>query len=176
MSDFKIGLFYGSSTCYTEMAAEKIHEMIGPEIVDIYNIKDTPLKKAEDYTCLIFGISTWDFGELQDDWEAHWHDASTLNLQGKTLAIYGLGDQEGYPEWFQDAIGMLHEAVAQPGLTRIGYWPNEGYEFIGSKGLTPDKKQFVGLALDEDTQYELTDTRIATWCTQILEEIAEHAS
>lgn len=38
----KIGLFYGSSTCYTEMAAEKIRDIIGPEIVTLHNVKDDP--------------------------------------------------------------------------------------------------------------------------------------
>ena len=34
-----IGLFYGSSTCYTEMAAEKIRDIIGPELVNITQSK-----------------------------------------------------------------------------------------------------------------------------------------
>lgn len=173
MSALRIGLFYGSSTCYTEMAAEKIRDFIGADVVDLHNIKDVSLTKTAQYDLLIFGISTWDFGELQDDWENHWQQASTLNLNGKTLALYGLGDQEGYPEWFQDALGMLHDAVAQPGLKRIGFWPNQGYRFIGSKALTADQTHFVGLALDEDSQYESTEQRIAAWCTQILEEIAQ---
>lgn len=35
-----IGLFYGSSTCYTEMVAEKIRDIIGPELVTLHNLKD----------------------------------------------------------------------------------------------------------------------------------------
>ncbi len=35
-----MGLFYGSSTCYTEMAAEKIRDIIGPELVTLHNLKD----------------------------------------------------------------------------------------------------------------------------------------
>ena len=34
----KIGLFYGSSTCYTEMAAEKIRDFIGEELVTLHNL------------------------------------------------------------------------------------------------------------------------------------------
>jgi len=34
----KMGLFYGSSTCYTEMAAEKIREILGVELVDLHNL------------------------------------------------------------------------------------------------------------------------------------------
>lgn len=38
--NMKIGLFYGSSTCYTEMAAEKIREILGEDLVDLHNLKD----------------------------------------------------------------------------------------------------------------------------------------
>ena len=63
----QIGLFFGSTTCYTEMAAEKIRDIIGADIVNLHNIKDEPLKNAEQYDFIIFGISTWDFGEIQED-------------------------------------------------------------------------------------------------------------
>jgi flavodoxin II len=169
----QIGLFYGSTTCYTEIAAEKIQQAIGEDIVTLFNIKDTSLKEAEQFDILIFGISTWDFGELQEDWESHWDDINDVDLRGKIVALYGMGDQEGYTDWFQDALGMLHDAIADHGCKRIGFWPNQGYDFAASKALTADNSQFVGLSLDEDSQYELSDERIEQWTTQILEEIAE---
>ena len=166
----KIGLFYGSTTCYTEMAAEKIQQLYGAENVDLHNIKDTPLAKCHEYDFLIFGISTWDYGELQEDWESHWADISQLDLSSKIVAIYGMGDQIGYAEWFQDALGMLHDEIAPQSPLCIGQWPNEGYEFTASKALTPDKKHFVGLALDEDNQYELSDERLNLWVQQLQQE------
>lgn len=169
----KIGLFYGSTTCYTEIAAEKIQAAIGTNIVDLHNIKDVKLSLAESYDFLIFGISTWDYGELQEDWESHWEDIASLNLTNKVVALFGMGDQIGYTEWFQDALGMLHDEISPLGAHIVGYWPNQGYEFEASKGLTHDKSYFVGLSLDEDNQYQMSDERIAKWCEQILEEIAE---
>ncbi len=166
----KIGLFYGSSTCYTEMASEKIRAIIGEELVDIYNVKDTPVSTMQDYDFLILGISTWDFGEIQEDWSAVWQQLDGLSLNGKYVALFGLGDQEGYGEWFLDAMGMLHDELLPTGVNFLGYWPNQGYEFEKSKALTADRSHFVGLALDEDSQYELSDERIATWCEQILVE------
>lgn len=166
----KFGLFYGSSTCYTEMAAEKIRAIIGEDLVDIYNIKDTSPSMMQDYELLILGISTWDFGEIQEDWQAVWQELDGLQLSQKTIALFGLGDQEGYGEWFLDAMGLLHDELAQTGAQFIGYWKNQGYEFEASKALTQDKQHFVGLALDEDSQYELSDERIANWCEQILVE------
>ncbi|MFT4937825.1 MAG: flavodoxin II [Paraglaciecola sp.] len=171
----KIGLFYGSTTCYTEMAAEKIqqqlNEILGDDAVALFNIKDVALARAEDFDMLIFGISTWDFGELQEDWESSWQDISTLNLEDKTIALFGLGDQLGYADWFQDALGMLHDEIVILGCNIVGYWPNEGYEFTESKGLTEDKSHFVGLSLDDENQYEQTDQRISQWAEQVLNEL-----
>ena len=174
-SELKIGLFYGSTTCYTEMAAEKIQaklqDLKGHACVELFNIKESTLSKAEEFDILIFGISTWDFGELQEDWESSWQDIAGLNLTNKTVAIFGLGDQLGYAEWFQDAVGMLHDELLVLNCDLIGYWPNQEYDFIASKALTEDKSFFVGLSLDDENQYDLTDQRIDNWCNQLLAEI-----
>ncbi|QPG06086.1 flavodoxin FldB [Salinimonas marina] len=175
-SALSIGLFYGSTTCYTEMAAEKIqaqlNSLFDEQVVSLHNIKDESLKRAEEFDILIFGISTWDFGELQEDWESHWEDVYQLALQNKTIALFGLGDQIGYADWFQDALGMLHDAIVPAQCHIIGYWPNQGYEFTASKALTEDKTQFVGLSLDDENQYDVTDERIEKWCLQLLEELS----
>lgn len=172
-----IGLFYGSSTCYTEMAAEKIQArlngLIAPRQVQLFNIKDVSLKETEQFNMLIFGISTWDFGELQEDWESTWDDIHLLNLRDKTVALFGLGDQMGYADWFQDALGLLHDELALLACNFIGYWPNEGYEFNQSKALIADDEYFVGLCLDDENQYDQSDARIEQWCQQLIEESVE---
>ena len=155
-----IGLFYGSSTCYTEMAAEKIRDIIGPELVTLHNLKDDAVALMEQYDVLILGIPTWDFGEIQEDWEAIWDQLDSVNLDGKIVAMYGMGDQLGYGEWFLDALGMLHDKLAPKGVSFIGYWPTEGYEFTSKKPIIADGELFVGLALDETNQYDLSDERL----------------
>ena len=167
-----IGLFYGSSTCYTEMTAEKIRDFIGEELVTLHNLKDDDPSLMEQYDLLILGIPTWDFGELQEDWEAVWQQLPTINLQGKIVALYGMGDQMEYAEWFLDALGMLHELLQPMGVQFVGYWPLEGYEFTSKKPLTADGSQFVGLALDDVNQFELSEERVEQWCEQILTETA----
>lgn len=175
-SEFAIGLFYGSTTCYTEMAAEKIqaklNALFDDDVVVMHNIATDSLSKTAHYDVIIFGISTWDFGELQEDWESHWQDVHTLPLEGKTIALFGLGDQAGYADWFQDALGMLHDALIPSNCKIIGYWPNTGYEFTHSKALTEDDSQFVGLSLDDENQYDLTEQRVADWCEKLLLEMA----
>ncbi|WP_369743647.1 flavodoxin FldB [Pseudidiomarina sp. PP-1MA] len=171
-----IGLFYGSTTCFTEIAAEKIQAQFAPGEVELFNIKDVPLAHAEQFEVLIFGLSTWDFGEIQEDWESHWQDIGQLQLTGKKVALFGMGDQVGYTDWFQDALGMLHDELASHantrGCIRLGFWPNQGYDFAASKALINNDEFFVGLALDEDSQYQYSDERIAQWCVQLKEELA----
>ncbi|MGS2722252.1 flavodoxin FldB [Porticoccus sp. GXU_MW_L64] len=166
----KIGLFYGSSTCYTEMTAEKIQHILGSDRVDVFNIADEPFSTVEDYQQLIFGIPTWDFGELQEDWENIWDDIDAVDFSGKTVAIYGQGDQVGYAEWFLDAMGFLWAKLVNLGATVVGQWPVEGFEFEDSKALSADKSHFVGLALDDENQFDLSQQRLENWCTQIIKE------
>ncbi|WP_065389091.1 flavodoxin FldB [Photorhabdus namnaonensis] len=167
----KIGLFYGSSTCYTEMVAEKIRDILGEDLVDLHNIKETTPKLMEEYSVLILGIPTWDFGELQEDWLDIWDQIPSLDLQGKIVAMYGMGDQIDYSDWFLDALGMLYHHLRLSGVHFIGFWPTEGYEFTSPKPLTDNGSQFVGLALDDVNQYEQTDDRLSQWCMQILQEM-----
>lgn len=171
----KIGLFYGSSTCYTEIAAEKIAailstEQLGEFHVDIFNIATDSIALAEHYQWLILGIPTWDYGELQEDWENIWNDIDTVNWTGKTVAIYGLGDQIGYPDWFQDAMGYLWVKVDSLGARTIGQTSPVAYRFSTSKALSRDNQHFLGLALDEDNEFELSEERITAWCHQIANE------
>ena len=166
-----IGLFYGSSTCYTEMAGEKIKLELEQQVkgasVTLHNIADQAIALAEQYSNIILGMPTWDYGELQEDWESIWDEIDQVDFNGKTVALYGLGDQVGYPEWFLDAMGFLHNKVVLLGANVIGYWPNEGYDFQESQALTEDKSQFLGLALDDENEFEKTEERIRQWCQQI---------
>lgn len=169
-----IGLFYGSSTCYTEMAAEKIVDAInkiaGRPFVTLHNIAEDSVQLMANYQYIILGIPTWDYGELQEDWETHWDSLDSLDLSHAKIALYGLGDQIGYPQWFQDAMGFLWAKVLDRGATCVGHWPNQGYQFEQSKALTQDDEFFVGLALDDENQPELTDPYINQWSQQVLQQ------
>jgi len=39
-----------------------------------------------------------------------------------------------------------------------------------SKALTRDGKHFVGLALDDESEFQLSEERLRLWCQQILAE------
>ncbi len=165
-----IGLFYGSSTCFTEITAEHIQETLGQGRVDIFDIRLEPIATITYYSYIILGIPTWDYGELQEDWENLWPQLQEVDWRGKTVALYGLGDQVGYPLWFQDALGYLWAKITKLGANTVGRWPVDDYSFEKSNALTADRHYFVGLALDEENQGQLSSARISGWCDQLLAE------
>ena len=169
----KIGLFYGSDTGNTETIVEKIVNIIGEEIVDQHDMATiTEINKFSDYENIIIGVSTWYDGELQSDWDYFFEKFKTIDFSGKTVAIFGLGDQYGYGEWFVDGIGILGNEVLKNGGNLVGAWSTEGYNFDESVALFEHEGQdyFMGLALDEDNESELSDERIQIWLNDILEE------
>lgn len=165
-----IGLFYASTTGNTEDVATLLAEKIGHDRLVLHDIAAEGLAAIDQYQWLILGIPTWDFGELQEDWAELWPELEQIDFSGRTCALFGLGDQLGYGEWFLDAMGLLHDLLQQRGARLIGYWPVEGYDFEASKALTADRQQFVGLAIDEDGQHAETEPRVARWAEQVLAE------
>ena len=172
MAQSSIALIYGTDTNNTEEVGHKIAKQwqeLG-ETVDIFNIKDIELQQFEDYSMLILGIPTWDFGGIQSDWEDIGDSLAELSLNDTVIALYGLGDQFGYGDYFIDAVGWLYEKLQPTNATFIGQWPTEGYDFEASRACIHDKEHFVGLAIDEDQQFELTDQRIEQWVIQLYAE------
>ena len=162
----KIGLFYGSSTGNTETAAETIQSAFGGEdVVTLHEISDAQDSDFADYQYLIIGCPTWNIGELQSDWEGYFDELDNIDFSGKKVAYFGLGDQVGYADNFQDAMGILEEKISSLGATTVGHWPTDGYEHEASKA--EKNGQFVGLALDEENQSDLSEDRINQWVTQL---------
>ncbi|MCY7324175.1 MAG: flavodoxin FldA [Phormidesmis sp. CAN_BIN36] len=166
----EIGLFYGTQTGYTQTAAETIQKEFGGEdVVNLYDISRTELSDFGKYSSIIIGCPTWSVGQLQDDWDNFFDQLNEIDFSGKKVAYFGEGDQIGYADSFQDAIGILEEKISEQGGETVGYWSTEGYDFTALKAVRDGK--FVGLALDEDNQSDLTDDRIKAWVAQLKQEL-----
>ena len=161
-------IFYASSTGNTADAAKSISEKLGG--VEVFDISDYNIETINEYDKVILGISTWGEGELQDDWEEAMDDFSDIDFSKKTVALFGLGDQDDYAEYFLDAMGMIYDQVLVMGGNVIGSFDiDDDFYHEESKAIVNDK--FVGLALDEDNQNDLSDNRITKWCDDIRSEI-----
>jgi flavodoxin I len=162
----KIGIFYGSSTGNTEKIAELVSELFGDDAVAI-NVEDASAEDLEKYPNLIFGVSTWDIGDMQEDWIDFIEVVKDTNLKDKKVAIFGLGDQEAYDESFADGAGKIYSAISRKTKV-VGQWPTKGYDFVESEAVK--NKKFVGLIIDEDNQKELTAERVKAWVEQLKKE------
>jgi flavodoxin I len=160
-----IGLFYASSTGNTENIAQEIASKITDAAVKLHNVDSCAADAMVGYDYLILGVSTWGEGDLQDDWESYLGNLDAVDFSNKTVALFGLGDQEGYGDFFLNAMGTLYDKVTERGATVVGSWPTDGYDFEESTAVQND--EFVGLAIDEDNQDELTSERIEAWVEAI---------
>ncbi|GAB6090096.1 flavodoxin [Spirochaeta dissipatitropha] len=158
----KIGVVFGSSTGNTENAAEKIAEALG---ADVKNITEVSGDDLNEYDNLVFGVSTWGAGELQDDWEDNIDVLTDADFSGKKVAIFGLGDQEGYPDTFVDGMGTVAEKLKAGGAEIVGHTSTDGYTFDSSTAVVGGK--FLGLVLDEENQEDMSDDRIASWTEEL---------
>ena len=166
----KIGIFYGSSTGNTQTAAELIAENLSEHECILKDVDGIDVEEFLGYDLLLLGISTWYVGEPQDDWIDILDDMDGQDFSGVKFAIFGQGDQLGYPDTFQDGMGMVYEKMMNGGGTgKIGFTSTDGYDFDESKGVMDG--MFCGLSLDEDNQGEMTDERVEEWCKQIMSEV-----
>ncbi|OCG28148.1 flavodoxin [Gilliamella sp. wkB108] len=166
----KVGIFFGSDTGNTENVAKQIQDILGSDTADLYDIAKSTKEQIEQYDYLFFGIPTWYYGESQCDWDEFFPNLEQIDFNGKTVAIFGCGDQEDYSEYFCDAMGTLRDIIQPLGAKIVGHWSTEDYDFEASKSLVDDS-HFVGLAIDEDRQPELTQTRINNWVNQVKTEM-----
>ena len=161
-------IFYASSTGNTSDIAKDIAKILGN--VETFDIASSGVEKIKEYDKIILGSSTWGEGDLQDDWEELWDDFSEIDFSGKIVALFGLGDQDGYPDNYVDAMGLIYEKVIENGAKVVGLWDVTDEYFHDESHAIKDGS-FVGLALDDDNQNELTQERVTAWCEQIRSEI-----
>lgn len=149
---------YGSSTGVCESVAEKIASNLGVEAISVADLDASVIASHDN---LILGTSTWGAGEMQDDWYDGVKTLQSAGLAGKTVALFGCGDSESYPDTFCGGMKELYDAAIKAGATVLDGVPTDGYTFDDSEAVADGK--FVGLALDEVNEDSLTDERIDAW-------------
>ncbi|WP_041401061.1 flavodoxin [Salinispira pacifica] len=155
----KVAIIYGSTTDNTATVAKELSGRISGS--ELFNIADGVPSNILDFDLLILGASTWGLGELQDDWQDNIGDLAGLDLAGKKVAFFGLGDQEGYPDTFCDSVGLIKDELASSGAEFVGSIVKEGYSFDESRA--EENGTLLGLLIDEDNESAMTDDRISQW-------------
>lgn len=166
----RIGLFFGTNTGKTRKVAKMIKKRFDDEtMADPLNINRVSAEDIAAYDFLLIGTPTLGEGLLpglsadceNESWEEALPKLEGIDFSGKTIALFGLGDQVGYAHEFVDAMMELYDFFKERGAKIVGAWPTDGYEFDHSEAIVDGK--FVGLALDLDNQSGLTDQRLDAW-------------
>jgi flavodoxin I len=155
-------VLYGSTTGNAEAVAKTIAKELDPAIFDVAS---QPFSEVHKYQNLVLGTSTLAIGDLQDDWDVFLPALVKTDLEGKNVALFGLGDADTYPDSFVDGMAIIYNAIKDKGCTIVGLTDTDGYEFDESKAVVNGK--FVGLPLDEDNQSDLTEKRLKSWIERL---------
>ena len=170
----KVGIFFGTDTGNTRRVAKDIATALGSAVAaKPVNIRTANVTDLLAYDTLILGTPTYGEGLLPglssgnatESWEEFLPTMAGEDFTGKKVAIYGLGNQKSYPTEFIDAVFYLYEQFKQCGATIIGEWATEGYSFQASKAVVDGS--FVGLALDQENQKDLTPDRLDAWLKKL---------
>ena len=163
----KIGLIYGSSTGNTESVVEKLTHILGTDNLEVKEVSQTNSEEISSFEKLILASSTWGAGDLQSDWEDFETQLNNVNFTGKTVALLGLGDQKRFGDTFCESLSLLHEKTRDANI--VGKTSTKGYDFQESNSVI--NGEFIGLAIDEDNQDDLTTQRLNAWVNQIKESL-----
>ncbi len=170
----KIGIFFGTDTGSTRLVAKKIFSLLGEELADKpININRASPAELLKYDALILGTPSYGAGDLpgltagcqESSWQEFVPYLDDVDLSGKRVALFGLGNQERYASRFASSLIQLYRVFYGYGADIIGPWSTEGYQFEHSDSIIDN--QFVGLVLDQRTQPFLTEERIKTWLAQV---------
>ncbi len=157
-------VIFGSTTGVTEGIAGRIAAALGCEAVNVANATPDTFNAA----LLVLGTSTWGMGDLQDDWAATGMPIlESLDLKGRKVASFGLGDGQGFADSFCDGVATLVEAAVARGAENVGAIAAADGRYGNIASKVAANGRLVGLALDETNEPELTDKRIAAWVSQL---------
>lgn len=161
----KTAIIYSFSTKKTGKIAERIRETFNDENVEMVNAENITEEQFLSFDQIIMGVPTWFDGELPNYWDEFVPALEDLDLTGKKIALYGLGDQKGYPENFLDGVGIMAEILEEQGATLVGLTSTAGYEFESSRAVRGE--QFAGLAIDYENQGSMNKERVERWVEQL---------
>lgn len=169
----RIGIFFGTDTGRTRRVAKDLAKRLGEGAAAPVNISKAAPQDLLAFDALILGTPTLgegavpglDTGCSTESWLEFLPKAANLDLTGKVVALFGLGDQDKYGEHFVCALKPLHDWAIERGARVVGYWSTEGYDFIESEAVVDG--HFLGLALDQHNQAADTEARLTAWLEQI---------
>ncbi|MGB1110101.1 MAG: flavodoxin domain-containing protein, partial [Gammaproteobacteria bacterium] len=160
----RIGIFFGTESGTTRLISKKIMKAMRARLGNDHVPKPLNINRAVpdeflSHSFLVLGTPTYSDGmlpgreaKLEDEsWAEFLPKIEGQDLSGTRVALFGCGDQEEYPDHFQDGMGHLYEFFTAAGAELIGGCSTQGYSYNHSRAVIDDR--FVGLAIDQHLQH-----------------------
>ena len=137
-----VGIYYATTTGKTEDVADRLHNFISSAEAP-KDVSDVDdLSELEGLDGIICGIPTWNTGADEERSGTAWDS-------------------------ILEDIGEL--SLSGKKVAIFGLGDSSTYTFDESKSVIGES--FCGLPLDEDSESDLTDSRLETWASQLKGEI-----
>lgn len=162
----KIAILYGSSGGNTESIAKQVKNLFDGK-ADIFNVENVKIDDIKKYPYLILGTSTTGVGDLQDDWDGFLSSFSKMDFSDKLVAIFALGDSASFSSSFAESMRVIYDAINDK-VKITGKVADEGYTYDDSSAVIDGV--WVGLPLDEDNEYDMTEERLSNWVEKLKKE------
>merc|ERR1712177_129983 len=116
------GLYFSTSTGNTETVGGYIAAETGLELTDIGDADDGDIAGHDS---LIVGAPTWNTGADEQRSGTSWDDwlydnLPNIDVSGKKVAIFAVGDQASYNDNYCDAAGELYDLFTAAGAKVYG--------------------------------------------------------
>ncbi len=116
----KVSIIFGSTTGNTEKVADLIKGYMSDCNVSVSNVTDAKDEMVKEADLVLFGASTWGYGELQDDFIPYYENMNSELLSGKDVAVFGCGDEAGFADVFCEAVKLIAEKASDCGANVLG--------------------------------------------------------
>jgi flavodoxin I len=90
-----------------------------------------------------------------------------MDFTGKKVAIFALGDSASYSTSFAESMKVVYDEIGDKAKI-VGRVPDEGYTYDDSTAVIDGL--WVGLPIDEDNEYDMTEERLSRWVEALKEE------
>ncbi len=172
----KTAIIYWPKGGSVENAATRIYNQLKDRHADvsIFEITETDISELCNYDTFLVGGSTvgadnWTDAYSGEQWGPFHNKVKETKpdlFKGKKVALFGLGDQILYPHDYVNDMKLLFDRFIELHADLTGLYIDNNYDFIESDAFI--NGMFIGLALDQKNQDNLTDGRISKWLDSLL--------
>ncbi|MFI3210470.1 MAG: flavodoxin domain-containing protein [Peptostreptococcaceae bacterium] len=111
----KVSIIYATMTGNTEEIAGMIKDELNGFDVNVINVSNATDEDVTGADLVLFGSSTWGYGDVNDEFVGYYDNMSKELLEGKEFAVFGCGDSIGFSDVFCHGAEAINDKAIECG-------------------------------------------------------------